>query len=137
MIDLDGDGRLDIYVANDLNPQYLFHNQGGGHFVERGLFAGCGVGLGGRPVSGMGVEAGDLDGSGRPSLFVTNFHIEPNVLYRNRGRLCFQEASAPSGLAFPSIDRLGFGTVLLDADLDGHLDLAVANGHIHRDAQEI
>jgi hypothetical protein len=137
MTDLDGDGQLDIYVANDLKPQYLFHNQGGGRFVEKALLSGCGLGPGGRPVSGMGVEAGDLDGSGWPSLFVTNFHNEPNVLYRNRGKLVFQEWSTPAGLAFPSIDRLGFGTVFFDADLDGKLDIAVANGHIHRHADEL
>jgi hypothetical protein len=137
MADLDGDGRLDVYAANDLKPQYLFHNQGGGRFVEKGLFSGCGLGPAGRPVAGMGVEAGDVDGSGRPSLFVTNFHNEPNVLYRNRGGLAFEESSTPAGLAFPSIDRLGFGTVFVDADLDGALDVAVANGHIHRDAAEL
>lgn len=137
LVDLDGDGLLDIYVANDMKPQYLFHNQGGGRFVEKGLLSGCALGPSGRPVAGMGVAAGDVDGSGRPSLFVTNFQNEPNLLYRNRGDLLFTESSTLSGLGIPSVSRLGFGTSLCDVDLDGRLDIAVANGHIHRNAQEL
>ncbi len=137
LVDLDGDGRLDIYVANDMKPAYLFHNQGGGRFVEKAVFSGCGLGPGGRDVAGMGVEAGDIDGSGRPSLFVTNFQNEPNLLYRNRGGLAFDDWSTQSGLGLTSINRLGFGTVFVDADLDGHLDIAVANGHIDRTSQEV
>jgi hypothetical protein len=135
--DVDGDGRMDVYVANDLKPAYLFHNQGGGRFEERALFSGCGLGPAGRPVAGMGVEAGDLDGSGRPSLFVTNFQNEPNVVYRNRGNLLFTDWTTPSGLGPPSISRLGFGCVLVDVDLDGRLDFAVANGHVNRNSQEL
>jgi hypothetical protein len=137
MTDVDGDGRIDIYVANDLKPAYLFHNLGGGRFAEKALFGGCGLGPEGRPVAGMGVEAADIDGSGRPSLFVTNFQNEPNVVYRNRGKLVFDDWTMQSGLGLPSIPRLGFGCVFIDADLDGRLDVAVANGHIHRDAQEV
>jgi enediyne biosynthesis protein E4 len=137
MTDLDGDGRLDIYVANDMRPGYLFHNQGGGRFVERALFSGCGLGPGGREVAGMGVDAGDVDGSGRPSLFVTNFHFVPNVLYRNAGNLLFHDWTHRSGLGPPSLDRLGFGTVFCDVDLDGRLDIAVANGHVSRNAPEV
>jgi hypothetical protein len=137
MVDLDGDGLLDIYVANDMHPAYLFHNQGGGKFVEKALPSGCGLGPAGARVAGMGVVAADLDGSGRPSLFVTNFQKEPNVLFRNRGGLRFEEASGPSGLGPPSLSKLGFGTVPLDADLDGTTDLAIANGHVHRTAPEL
>jgi hypothetical protein len=85
----------------------------------------------------MGVEAGDVDGSGRPSLFVTNFQNEPNLLYRNRGGLAFDDWCVQSGLGLTSINRLGFGTVFIDADLDGHLDVAIANGHIDRTAEEV
>jgi hypothetical protein len=88
-------------------------------------------------MAGMGVEAGDLDGSGRPSLFVTNFQNEPNVLLHNRGGLCFDDWSIRSGLGLPSVARLGFGCVFFDADVDGVLDVAVANGHINRNSQEL
>src|SRR5262249_38555929 len=89
MTDLDGDGRLDIYVANDMKSAFLFHNQGGGKFVEKALAGGCAVDGSGNYVAGMGVEAADLDGSGRPSLFVTNFQNRPNIFYRNLGGLRF------------------------------------------------
>jgi hypothetical protein len=135
MVDLDNTGRLDIYSANDMRPQYLFHNQGGGRFVEKAVLCGSGLGPGGSDIAGMGVEAGDIDGSGRPALFVTNFQDQPNILYLNRGKMRFEEWSNPSGLGPPSVNRLGFGTVFVDADLDGHLDVAVANGHVNRHAQ--
>jgi enediyne biosynthesis protein E4 len=134
--DLDGDGNLDIYVANDLKPQYLFHNQGKARFIEKGLLSGAGLGPAGQFVSGMGVEAFDVDDTGRPSLFVTNFHNQQNVLYRNRGNLRFWEGAAEVGLAGRR-DRLGFGTVMIDANLDGRPDIAVANGHLHRDAEQV
>jgi hypothetical protein len=137
MVDLDGDGRLDIYVANDLRPAYLFHNQGGGRFVEKAVFSGCGLDSNGFELAGMGIDAGDLDGSGRPSLFVTNFQALPNMLFLNRGGLHFEEASFASGLAAPSLSRLKFGTVFIDADLDGYLDIAVANGHVQPDNQQL
>src|SRR5262249_30348649 len=71
LVDLDDDGRLDIYVANDMKPAYLFHNQGNGRFLEKGVFAGCGLDQHGRFLAGMGIAVGDFNGSGRPSLFVT------------------------------------------------------------------
>jgi hypothetical protein len=137
MADLDGDGKLDIYVANDLKPAYLLHNQGGGRFVEKAVLSGCGLDVSGTEVAGMGIDAGDVDGSGRPSLFVTNFQNRPNMLYLNEGGLHFRESSFAAGLAGPSLSRLKFGTVFLDADLDGNLDIAVANGHIQRDNERI
>jgi hypothetical protein len=84
----------------------------------------------------MGVEAGDIDGSGRPSLFVTNFQNEPSVVYRNRGGLVFDDWTVQSGLG-RSVSRLGFGCAFIDADLDGRLDIAVANGHINRAADDL
>ena len=137
LTDLDGDGRIDIYVANDLRPAYLFHNQGDCRFIEKALLSGCALGSSGENIAGMGVDAGDVDGSGRPSLFVTNFHFSQNVLYLNAGGLQFHYGTHRSGLGRPSIDRLGFGTVFCDFNLDGRLDLAVANGHVERNAAEV
>ncbi|MDB5310028.1 MAG: repeat protein [Gemmataceae bacterium] len=136
ILDLDGDGKPDIYAVNDLGPAYLFHNLGGMRFEEVALPAGVALGPGGERMAGMGVEAADLDGSGRPSLFVTNFQRLPNVLFLNRGNLRFDDASYPSGLGGPSVDRLKFGVCALDSDLDGNVDLAVANGHVNRAARQ-
>jgi hypothetical protein len=135
--DLDGDGRLDIYVANDMKPAYLFHNLGGGRFEEVALLHGCALMPNGRFIAGMGISVGDVDGSGRPSLFVSNFQNEPNMLFLNRGDLFFQEWSYPSGLGAPSVPFLAFGNVFCDFNLDGILDVAVANGHVIPNAEEL
>ncbi len=141
IVDLDGDGRPDVYVANDLFAAYLFHNQtprgGPITLVERATLSGCGLGPNGNRMSGMCAEAGDVDGSGRPALFVTDFQFKPNLLFRNLGGLRFQESGPAAGLAALSRNRLGFGACFLDADLDGNLDVAVANGHVYRSAQLI
>jgi hypothetical protein len=137
LVDLDGDGLLDVYAANDMKPAYLFHNVGGGKFEEVGWASGAACMPGGRFMAGMGVEAADVDGTGRPSLFVTNFQAEPNMLFLNRGTLLFQEWSFPSGLGPPSVSRLAFGTVFTDLDLDGRLDVAIANGHVVRNAEAV
>jgi len=136
LTDLDRDGAIDIYVANDLRPAYLFHNQGEGRFEEKALLSGCGLGSSGEYVAGMGIDVADIDGSGWPSLFVTNFHFKQNILYKNSGDLLFDYWTHRSGLGTPSIGRLGFGTVFCDVDLDGHIDLAVANGHVERHSAE-
>ena len=141
IVDLDGDGKPDVYVANDMYSAYLFHNQtprgGPIKLVERAGLSGCGMGPGGVSMSGMCVEVGDVDGSGRPSIFVTNYQDQPNVLFQNAGGLRFRDMSMASGLGAPSRAKLGFGAAFLDADLDGNLDLAVANGHVYRTAMEI
>lgn len=137
IIDLDGDGKQDLYVANDMNPSYLFRNQGSMKFEECGLPSGVALGPRGARMAGMGISVGDFDGRGRPSLFVTNYQRQPNVLFLNRGPWRFDEVSHTSGLAGPSLSKLGFGACILDANLDGNADLAVANGHVHRHAKEI
>jgi hypothetical protein len=137
LLDLDGDGKLDIYVANDMMPAYLFHNQGDGKFVEKGVLSGCGLQANGRYLAGMGIAVGDVDGSGRPSLFVTNYQNEPNNLFLNRGKLQFTDGTYTSGLGPPSVPFLAFGAVMLDADRDGLLDIVVANGHVLHNSEPI
>lgn len=137
MLDLDGDGKLDIYAANDLHQAYLFRNIGGGTFEEIALPSGCGLTCHGESMAGMCAEAADVDGTGRPSLFVTNFQNSPNSLFLNRGNMRFADVSIPSGLGPPSLRTLGFGAAFLDADLDGNPDIATANGHVQRAAREL
>jgi hypothetical protein len=143
LCDLDGDGKLDVFVANDMHRAYLFRNLGNWRFEECAFSAGCAIQGDGGVMAGMGVAAGDVDGSGRPSLFVTNFQDQPSILFRNLGELKkgsfvrFQDVSYPSGLGLASLSRLGFGTVLFDADGDGRLDIACANGHVQRYAREL
>jgi enediyne biosynthesis protein E4 len=135
MIDLDGDGLIDIYVASDLAPAYLFHNKGKGKLEERALLSGCALGPNSQPMAGMGIVTGDLDGSSWPSLFITNYQLNPSVVFLNKGKMRFEEASTPTGLGPPSTTRLKWGAVLFDPDLDGNGDILVANGHVHRNTK--
>jgi enediyne biosynthesis protein E4 len=128
--DLDGDGRPDIYVANDTTMNFLFHNLGNNRFEDVSLISGAGVNSAGRAFGGMGVNAGDLDGDGLPDLVVTNFEAEPNSFYRNVGSVVFEDAAASSGFGAPAFNFSGFGLNLLDAANAGHLDAFIANGHV-------
>jgi hypothetical protein len=85
----------------------------------------------------MGVDAGDIDGTGRPALVVTNFQLQGTVLYRNQGQGYFQDWSNQSGLGPATLQRLGFGAVFFDPDLDGDLDFAQANGHVYHNAEQM
>jgi enediyne biosynthesis protein E4 len=129
--DLDGDGKLDLYVANDGTANFLFRNRGGLRFEEVGLAAGVAAGAEGGFQASMGVACGDQDGDGRPDLAVTNFYGESSTLYRNLGGGLFADHTAPSGLGLATRYLLGFGTAFLDYDDDGHLDLVTANGHVN------
>jgi hypothetical protein len=128
--DLDGDGKLDLFVANDQSANYLFLNRGGMKFEEVGEISGAAANASGAYRAGMGVACGDLDGDGRPDLAVTNFYNESTTFYKNLGDGIFADQSTSIGLTIPSRYRLGFGNVFLDADNDGRLDLATANGHV-------
>ena len=128
--DFDDDGRLDIFVANDASPDFLFRNRGGWRFDEVGLEAGVGVNGSGRATASMGVVANDLDGDGRLDLFVTNLVNESNTFFRNVGGGTFVNATLGAGLDAPSRPHTGFGDAAFDADNDGRLDLFVANGHV-------
>lgn len=135
--DLDGDPWPDLYVANDKDPNLLFRNLGGRRFEDESLLSGAAYDRAGNAEAGMGVELADLDGDGLQDLVVTNFALETNAYYRGAGDGVFLDQRFASGLAQPSLQRLAFGVNALDADLDGDLDLFVANGHIQPEAARI
>ena len=128
--DLDQDGWVDVYVANDLMPNHLWRNRGDGTFEEVGLPAGAALSWEGQAQSSMGVDAADFDADGDEDLFMTHLDGETNALYVNDGHGTFQDESLRRGLAQPSLSFTGFGTSFVDYDNDGWLDLLVANGAI-------
>ena len=131
--DLDGDRRLDFYVANDLMPNHLWLNRGNGELVEDGLISGAALNADGEAEASMGVAAGDYDGDGDPDLFLTHFHRETNTLYRNDsqpGSAQFRDRTNATDLGRPSWDATAFGTAFVDLDNDGWLDLAAVNGAV-------
>jgi len=129
--DLDGDGWTDVYVANDSNPNFLYRNRGDGTFEEIGAWCGAGYSGEGKAQAGMGVDAADLDGDGLDEIVVTNFARDTCTLYRNLGEGFFEDVTGPWGLKEPTMAPLTWGAWLVDLDLDGRLDLVVANGHIY------
>jgi hypothetical protein len=134
--DFDDDGFVDLFVANDSNPNFLYRNLGNGRFESVGLVAGVAVNSEARAQAGMGADAGDYDGDGRMDFVLTAFAHDRNTLYRNVDGSRFEDASDAAGLAASTFARMGWGTVFLDADLDGMLDLFFANGHIFADIDD-
>jgi len=130
MSDVDGDGDLDIYVANDSTSNFLWRNEGDLRFENVALLAGVATNEDAKEQAGMGVDAADYDDDGRTDLFVTNFSHDWNTLYRNQGNGLFLDASFTAGLR-DSYLPLAWGTRFFDFDNDGWLDLFVANGHIY------
>jgi hypothetical protein len=130
MIDYDLDGWPDLFIANDTQPNKLYHNNRDGTFSETGLMAGVAFSEDGVARAGMGVDAADYDNSGLPSLVVTNFSEQMVGLYRNEGHGFFVDEAPQSAVGKSSRLTLGFGCFFFDVDLDGRLDLLVANGHI-------
>ncbi len=128
---LDDDDRMDIFVANDMSANFLFRNLGGFRFEETGAESGVATSTSGGYLAGMGIACGDLDGDHRLDLAVTNFYGESTTFYRNLGSGQFADQTTAVGLAAPSRYLLGFGAAFFDADNDGRLDLATANGHVN------
>ncbi len=128
--DADADGWLDLFVANDSGPNFLYRNKKDGTFEEFAFPLGVAVSEDGGEQGSMGIAVGDYKNEGRPSLFVTNFSEEPNALYYNSGDfftdVSFRSATAPSSLPY-----VGWGTAFLDYDNDGWQDLIVVNGHVY------
>jgi enediyne biosynthesis protein E4 len=129
--DLDGDGRPDIFVANDSNPNYFYRNKGDGTFEEMGVASGVAYNADGKEMSSMGVAVGDYDNKGRMDLFVTTFANDNFVLFHNEGKGLFSDLSYQSEIAERTIPYLGWATFFLDYDNDGYKDLFDANGHVY------
>lgn len=136
-VDVNNDGKPDIFVANDITPNMLWRNNGNGTFTEIAKQAGCAYSESGELMAGMGITAADYDHSGQLSLFVSNFSGMPNTLYKNMGNGLFQDVSMVAGVALPHLKFLAFGCEFLDYDADGWPDLLVANGsvYLHADAR--
>ena len=128
--DYDGDGWIDLYVANDSTPNFLYQNQKNGTFKEVAFPMGVAVSQDGAEQGSMGVAVGDYDNSGRFSLWVTNFSEEYNALYRNSGDH-FTDASFQSKSAAISLPLVGWGNAFFDYDNDGLLDMIAVNGHVY------
>jgi len=127
--DINNDGRLDLFVANDTVQNFLFKNLGGGRWEEIGLPSEVGFSANGQARSGMGVDAADLDGDGNQDLFVANVDQEMFALYRNNGDESFSDAAPGHGVAEATRLLSGWGLKFFDFDNDGHVDLLLANGH--------
>jgi hypothetical protein len=128
--DFNNDGWIDIYVANDGDPNQLWTNQKNGTFVNEALLAGCAVNRNGQAEAGMGVDAADFDGNGTEDIFITHLMDESNTLYLNLGQALFEDRTREAGLGMPGRRFTGFGTFFFDYDNDGWLDLFVANGAV-------
>ena len=133
--DYDGDGWPDIAIANDTEPNYLFHNEHNGTFKEVGIEEGMAYNDSGTARGAMGIAACDYDHTGRESLLIGNFSNQALALYHNEGSI-FRDMAPQSGVGPPSLLSLSFGLFFCDLDNDGWADIFVANGHIDDDVQE-
>lgn len=131
--DANDDGWVDLYVGNDGDANFLWINQRDGTFVDQAVMMGVAFNMHGKAEAGMGVLAEDFDNDGRNELFVTHLRTESNRLYRRSSSApVFDEVTGASGLTASGVRHTGFGTVALDLELDGDLDLVIANGGVTR-----
>lgn len=130
-VDVDDDGWLDLLVANDSVPKYLYRNKHDGTFEDLSYLSGFALNDEGREQASMGIAVGDYNHDGRVDFCVTNFSDDYNTLYRNEGEASFSDVSYAAGIANATIPFLGWGTGFLDYDNDGWLDLFFANGHVY------
>src|SRR6202521_4637320 len=130
-VDVDDDGWLDLVVANDSVPNYLYRNQHDGTFADVSFMSGFAVNGDGRAQSSMGIGVGDYNRDGKLDLFITTFSDDYKALYRNDGDAAFTDVSFKAGLGNPTIPFLSWGAGFLDFDNDGLLDIFIANGHVY------
>jgi hypothetical protein len=137
LLDFDKDGRIDLFAANDTQPNRLYRNKGDGTFTDVAVTAGVAFSEAGVPRAGMGTDAADYDNSGRESLVVGNFTNEMIALYRNEGNGLFTDEAPSSAIGRASMQRLTFACFFFDADLDGLLDIFASNGHVADDIAKV
>lgn len=137
LIDYDGDGWMDLFVANDTQPNKLYRNNGDGTFTDNGVSAGVAFNESGVARAGMGVDAADYDASGRQSLVIGNFSNEMMALYHNEGTGLFIDEAPTSTIGQASLLTLSFACFFFDYDLDGLLDIFAANGHVSDDISAV
>ena len=137
LIDYDRDGWIDLFVANDTQPNRLYRNNRNGTFTDAGLTAGVAFNEGGVARAGMGVDAADYDGSGRPSLVIGNFSNEMMGLYTNEGAGLFIDDAPTTTIGRTTLLSLTFGCFFFDYDLDGWMDIFAANGHVADDVGRV
>ncbi len=130
-VDVDDDGWVDLAVANDSVPRYLYLNKHDGTFQDVGYISGFALDDEGREQASMGIAVGDYNRDGKVDFYITNFSDDYNTLYRNDGEANFSDVSFRAGIANLTIPFLGWGTGFLDYDNDGLLDIFVANGHVY------
>jgi len=129
--DFNDDGRPDLFVANDSTPNYLYRNDGNGHFTDLSYLSGTAVSSDGGEMAGMGIATCDFNHTGRFSIHVTNFEDQSNSLFRNDGNMTFTDVAYAARIGQVTIPYLGWGTGCADFDNDGWPDLFVANGHVY------
>ena len=137
MLDYDKDGWPDLLVANDTQPNKLYRNMRNGAFKDVAVEVGLAFSTEGKARAGMGVDVADFDNSGNPGVAITNFDNEMIGLYCALGSRVYEDVAMAAGIGLASKNTLGFGCVFLDADLNGALDLVVANGHIDETVRNI
>lgn len=130
-IDLNGDGRPDLVVGNDSEPNFLYINKGNGTFEDDGYVSGFALNEEGREIASMGVATGDYENNGQIDFFVTDFSDDYKVLYRSDGGPNYTDVSYKAGVAQSTIPFVGWGDAFIDYDNDGWLDLFVVNGHVY------
>lgn len=137
LIDHNGDGWMDLFIANDTQPNRLYENRRNGTFADVAVAAGVAFNEAGVARAGMGVDAADYDGSGRPSIVIGNFSNEMMALYQNEGKGLFIDEAPRSTIGRESLLTLTFACFFFDYDLDGRLDIFAANGHVSDDISAV
>lgn len=137
LLDTDRDGWLDVFIANDTQPNRLYRNNRNGTFTDIAVTAGVAFNEAGVARAGMGVDAADYDGSGRQSLVIGNFSNETMALYTNEGSGVFIDEAPTTAIGRASLLTLTFGAFFFDYDLDGRLDILAANGHVADDVNRV